>query len=252
MADKRLRDLEHETLDRQTATNEVLEGHRPLHARPPTRPRHRGRDRLQAVPGRSRVTSTWPRRRACTASRPPLRAGRPISTSSGPNPHRVGRETVTGRVVPDRSAGHVDDVLADPETTGRRPRKRHPDAARRADPQGRRRHRGDRAGRCEVRRSCSPRSCSSRTFAEQVAIATENARLVEIDRAPAEPSSPGSCRPQVAALISSPEARRCSAGHRRRSPRSSATCAGSPASPRPPSRRSFSASCVTTTGRWAS
>ena len=81
--------------------------------------------------------------------------------------------------------------------------------------EGRRRHRRHRArpprGPAIQR---SPRSCSCRTFAEQVAIAIENARLVEtIDRQRTELARFVS--PQIAALVSSAEGEQLLAGHRR-------------------------------------
>ena len=75
------------------------------------------------------------------------------------------------------------------------------------------------------------------TFADQVAIAIANANLFEtVERQRGELARFVS--PEVAALVSSGEGARSWPGIVRESPSSTSTCAASPRSSRPPSRRS--------------
>ena len=214
LADKRLRDLEHETLDRQTATNEVLKviGRSTLDLQLVL-------DTVAETAGRlCRANSSHVylaeedglyRLAAAAASR------QAHIEFERANPHRAGRETVAGRVILTGQAAHVDDILADPEYDW-------PAAT----------ENGIRTllgvpilkdgqvigvigvGRREVRPFAPAEILLVTTFAEQAAIAIENARLVEtIDRQRTELARFVS--PQIAALISSAEGEQLLAGHRR-------------------------------------
>lgn len=131
------------------------------------------------------------------------------------HPHRAGRDTVTGRVILSRRPVHVHDVLDDPEYDW-------PSAA----------ENGIRTllgvpilkdngvigviglGRRELRPYSEAEIALVATFAEQVAIAIENARLMgTIERQRSELSRFVS--PQISALVSSPEGEQLLAGHRR-------------------------------------
>ena len=131
------------------------------------------------------------------------------------HPDGPGRATVVGRVLETRQPVHIDDVLADPEydwpgqqLAGYRTLLGVPIIGD-----------GEIVGIINVARNeVRPFSKAERgliaTFAEQAAIAIENARLVEtIDRQRTELARFVS--PQIAALISSAEGEQLLAGHRR-------------------------------------
>jgi adenylate cyclase len=215
LADKRLRDLEHETLDRQAATNEVLKvisrSTFDLQLVLDTVAETAGRlCRAEATHVHLADDDNVYRLVAAASSRPDQVA------YDREHPHRAGLDSVTGRVALTGQPVHLDDILSDPEYDW-------PSAYE----QG-----GIRTllgvpilkegtvigviglGRREVRPFSAAEIALVATFAEQVVIAIENARLAEtIDRQRTELARFVS--PQIAALISSAEGEQLLAGHRR-------------------------------------
>ena len=182
---------------------------RPSSTRSPSRP--------AGCAGPTRVTCTWPATMAMYRL-VAATAGGPASTTPGSASTRIAPadDTVAGRVVLTGQVVQVDDVLADPEYDWPAARDDGvPHAPRRPDPAGRavdRRHRPGPDGGPAVRRGA--RSLLVSTFAEQAAIAIENARLVEtIERQRTELAR--FLSPQIAALVSSAEGEALLAGHRR-------------------------------------
>ena len=214
LGEKRLRDVERENLERQTATNEVL--------------KVIGRSTFDLPSVLDTVAETA--RRLCRAESAHVylvddegRFQLVAAVSSDPDqvaferahPHRAGRDTVAGRVALTGGVVHVDDIQSDPEYDW-------PSAT----------ENGVRTllgvpilkdglvvgsigtARREVRPFAEAEILLVSTFAEQAAIAIENARLVEtIDRQRTELARFVS--PQIAQLISSPEGEQLLAGHRR-------------------------------------
>ncbi len=214
LADKRLRDLEHEYLDRQLATKEVL---KVISA---------STFDLQAVLDTVAQTA----RRLCRSDSSHVYLADAdnnhrlvAAVSSDPDqvaferehPHRPGRDTMTGRVALAGTAVHIDDVRTDPEYDW--------PIAKQAGvrtllgvPILKDVHVIGSIGlaRREVRPFTEAEIVLVSTFAEQVAIAIENARLVEtIARQRTELAR--FISPQVAALVSSEEGQQLLAGHRR-------------------------------------
>ncbi|MDQ2964284.1 MAG: response regulator, partial [Chloroflexota bacterium] len=215
LADKRLRDLEHETLDRQSATNEVL------------KVISRSKVDLQAV--LDAIIETAARLSEADYGTIYLREGGVYRGVAGAgvagqalvaayerdHPDGPGRATVVGRVLESRGPVHITDVLADPEyhwpgqqLAGYRTLLGVPVVGD-----------GDIVGIINVARNdVRPFSLAEQgliaAFAEQAAIAIDNARLVEtIERQRTELARFVS--PQIAALISSAEGEQLLAGHRR-------------------------------------
>ena len=214
LADKRLRDLEREHLERQTATNEVL------------KVIGRSTFDLEAVLGA--IVATAARLAHSDYAVIYLADGdvfRARAGFGGPgtatvewerdHPHTRGRDTITGRIMIGGQVEQIEDVLADPEymwdaqsMVGYRSLLGVPI------------HSDGRLVGCinmawdEVHHSAPGEIALVTTFAEQAAIAIENARLVEtIERQKSELARFVS--PQIAALISSAEGEQLLAGHRR-------------------------------------
>jgi adenylate cyclase len=214
-AEARVAELEHELLDRQTATSELLK----LISRSSTD--------LQTVLEAAARTAG----RLCRADGTHIYLGEDDGTyrleAAAPgvpeqvayereHPHRPGRDSVTGRVALSGQPVHIEDVLEDPEYVwptayelgGVRTLLGVPilKEGRVVGVFGLARFRFEPFTESEI--------ALVATFAEQAAIAIENARLLEtIERQRTELARFVS--PQIAALVSSEEGEQLLAGHRR-------------------------------------
>ena len=214
LGEKRLRDVEREHLERQTATNEVL------------KVIGRSAFDLQAV--LDAIVATAARLGRAETGVIYLADGDVFRASAGfggkgtaavdwerDHPHTRGRDTLTGRIMISGQVEQILDVLADPEyawdaqeTIGYRTLLGVPINTD-----------GQLVG-CielawdEVHPAAPTDVALVTTFAEQVSIAIENARLVEtIDRQRTELARFVS--PQIGALLSSADGEQLLAGHRR-------------------------------------